>query len=240
MVVEMLELGFRRIELSHGIRISLVAGILKAVEEGIVEISSVHNFCPLPNMVQHAAPNLYEPSSADPRELDLWQRYTLQTIDFASKVGAPRIVVHSGSLHYFFRSPEARLEKWIDKSGLEPGDLTGNKDFIKRRDRAMKRIRRDAPPWLERTGESYRQLFEAVRERGLILGVENREGLEEIPLDDEMWHFLESLGGDAPVGYWHDCGHAQLKEQLGLLDHAAHLAQPRAETDRFPPARCVG
>ena len=35
MVEEILELGFKRIELSHGIRISLVPGILKAVEEEI-------------------------------------------------------------------------------------------------------------------------------------------------------------------------------------------------------------
>ena len=34
MVKEMTDLGFRRIELSHGIRMSLVPGILQAVEEG--------------------------------------------------------------------------------------------------------------------------------------------------------------------------------------------------------------
>ena len=65
MVEEMVGLGFKRIELSHGIRISLVPGILKAVEKGIVEISSLHNFCPLPGGVQQAAPNLYQPSSRD-------------------------------------------------------------------------------------------------------------------------------------------------------------------------------
>jgi sugar phosphate isomerase/epimerase len=25
------------------------------------------------------------------------------------------------------------------------------------------------------------------------------------------------------VGYWHDAGHAQIKHQLGLLDHREHL-----------------
>ena len=67
MVEEIVGLGFKRIELSHGIRISLVPGILKAVEAGLVQISSVHNFCPLPNHVQHAAPNLYQPSALDSR-----------------------------------------------------------------------------------------------------------------------------------------------------------------------------
>ena len=91
MVEEMVGLGFKQIELSHGIRISLVPGILKAVEEGLVKISSVHNFCPLPNSVSHAAPNLYEPSTKDVREQGLWLRYTQQTLDFAVKVGANRI-----------------------------------------------------------------------------------------------------------------------------------------------------
>ncbi|MGK0177196.1 MAG: hypothetical protein ACI91V_001073, partial [Lentimonas sp.] len=48
MIDEMVGLGFKRIELSHGIRVSLVPGILKAIDEKLVEVSSVHNFCPLP------------------------------------------------------------------------------------------------------------------------------------------------------------------------------------------------
>lgn len=225
MVQEMRELGFKRIELSHGIRISLVAGILRAVEEGIVEISSVHNFCPLPNMVQHAAPNLYQPSSKDSRERALWNRYSLQTLDFAVRVGAPRIVMHSGSLHFFFRSPEARLEQWIDASGLQASELSEDAGFQKRRDRAMKRIGHRAPAWLERTRESYQKLFEPLQEQGITLGIENREGLEELPLDADFEDFLAALGEDAPVGYWHDAGHAQIKQQMGLLDHAEHLAK---------------
>lgn len=223
MIEEVLALGFKRIELSHGIRISLVPGILKAVEEGMIEISSVHNFCPLPNMVQHAAPNLYQPSSSDSRERELWHRYSLQTLDFATKVGAPRVVMHSGSVHFFFRSPEARLERWIEKAGLEAHELREHEAFRKRCDRVAKRISRSAPRWLERIHESYKRLMPEVRDRRLALGIENREGLEELPMDADFATFLDALGEDAPVGYWHDCGHAQLKHQFGLVDHTEHL-----------------
>ncbi|PXA03582.1 sugar phosphate isomerase/epimerase [Coraliomargarita sinensis] len=223
MIEEVLGLGFKRIELSHGIRISLVPGILKAVEEGIIEVGSVHNFCPLPNTVQHAAPNLYQPSSSDSRERDLWHRYSLQTLDFAVKVGAPRIVMHSGSVHYFFWSPEARLERWIDKAGLEANELREHKAFRKRCDRTLKRIKRSAKPWLGRIHESYQKLMPEVSERGLTLGVENREGLEELPIDSDFEAFLDAFEEGSPVGYWHDCGHAQLKHQFGLMDHAEHL-----------------
>lgn len=224
MVKEIVGLGFKRIELSHGIRISLVPGIMQAVEEGLVEISSVHNFCPLPNSVQHAAPNLYRPSAHDPRERGLWHRYTLQTLAFAVKVNAPRVVMHSGSVDFLFRSPEKRLNRWVDKSGLGAEELRENKVFSKKRDREMKRIKRASNGvWLERVKESYKKLMPEVRERGLLLGIENREGLEELPIDADFEDFLDSLGQSAPVGYWHDCGHAQLKHQFGLLDHAKHL-----------------
>lgn len=226
MVEEMVGLGFKRIELSHGIRISLVPGILKAVEEGLVEISSVHNFCPLPNMVLHAAPNLYQPSSSDVRELDLWHRYSLQTLDFAVKVGASQVIMHSGSVHFFLGSPVRKLRKWIDKAGLGAEDLREHEAFATKRDRVMRRIKKAADKgWLERTKLSYKKLMPEVRERGLTLGIENREALEELPLDDGFEDFLKALGSGAPAGYWHDCGHAQIKHQYGLLDHAEHLGK---------------
>ena len=65
MIQEIRELGFKQTELSHGIRMSLVPGIVKAVDEGLIKISSTHNFCTLPPSVSHAAPNLFQPSARD-------------------------------------------------------------------------------------------------------------------------------------------------------------------------------
>jgi hypothetical protein len=58
MLREIRDLGFEYAELSHGIRVSLVPGIIDAVEAGVIKISTLHNFCPLPMGVSHAAPNL--------------------------------------------------------------------------------------------------------------------------------------------------------------------------------------
>ena len=224
MAEEIAGLGFRRVELGHGIRMSLVPGILQAVEEGVVTVGSVHNFCPLPNSVQKAAPNLFEPSSPDARERDLWRRYTEQTFDFATKVGARRVVMHSGSVRFFLGSPEERLERWVRDSETERAELPETPAFLKRRDRVIRRIRRKSVKALERVAESYAAVLPKATELGLELGVENREGLEELPLDEECAGFLERLDAPETVRYWHDSGHAQLKEQLGLLDHAGHLA----------------
>jgi sugar phosphate isomerase/epimerase len=223
MIEEIVGLGFKRVELSHGIRISLVPGILKAVEAGLIEVSSVHNFCPLPNSVQHAAPNLYEPSTVDVREMRLWDQYTLQTLDFAVKVGAPRVVMHSGSTWHFFESPEKKLEKWIDVQALKACDLLENEAYLKQRDRAMRRIKRASKKAMKRIAASYERALPWVQERGLQLGLENREGMEEMPIDAEYGDFLQALGEPESFGYWHDTGHAQIKHQQGLLDHRTHL-----------------
>ena len=56
--------AFEYAELSHGTRISLLPGILDAVDAGEIKISSLHNFCPLPMGVNYAAPNLYQFSAS--------------------------------------------------------------------------------------------------------------------------------------------------------------------------------
>ena len=44
MLREIRDLGFAYAELSHGIRLSLLPGILEAVDTGKIKISSLHNF----------------------------------------------------------------------------------------------------------------------------------------------------------------------------------------------------
>src|SRR5512132_2464413 len=98
MLREIRELGFEYAELSHGTRISLVPGILEAVDAGEMKISSLHNFCPLPMGVNHAAPNIYQFSADRDREREMAERYTFKTLEFAERVGARAVVLHLGSI----------------------------------------------------------------------------------------------------------------------------------------------
>ena len=105
--------------------------------------------------------------------------------------------------------------------GLE--ELRESADYVQRRERAMRRIRRARKKVMPRIVEAY----EGLRNwpgNGYLFGLENREGLEEMPLDAEFPEFLgERLPDPAVFGYWHDTGHAQLKHLAGLLDHRKHL-----------------
>ncbi len=227
MICELAELGFGQIELSHGIRMTLVPGIVKALEEKIVSVSSVHNFCPLPSGVQFAAPNFYQPSAPRGGERALWKNYTLKTLEFGGMVGAKVVVLHSGSAFFFFRSPTGRLEaREAGVTGAEGADfrsLRENADYRKELEKVMKRMRKKAKKMCGRVIAAFREVLDAAEERGLQLGVENRESLVEFPLDEQIPEFLESVSPKPVVRYWHDTGHAQIKHLQGLIEHEALL-----------------
>src|SRR6185436_8990162 len=98
MLREIRDLGFEYAELSHGIRISLLPGILEAVEAGEIKISTLHNFCPLPIGISRPAPNLYQFTAHESRERENALRHTSNTLQLAAKVQAKLVVLHMGSI----------------------------------------------------------------------------------------------------------------------------------------------
>jgi sugar phosphate isomerase/epimerase len=81
-------------------------------------------------------------------------------------------------------------------------------------------------PFVERAYEFLKQLAAEAEKRGLRLGIENRQALEEIPIDSDYPAFFRQFTSPA-VTYWHDTGHAQIKENLGFIRHASHLESLR-------------
>lgn len=221
----MADLGFSRVELSHGIRVSLVPGILKAVGEGWIAVSSIHNFCPLPSGVLGAAPNLYQPTGRDRREREQWVRQTKRSLDFASQVGATMAVLHGGSFSRFLFNPEKQWIRLIRPAGdgAAAGQAGSNSLPPEAKAGFLARMERYAAPAMERLRQSLSLVSDHAREKGVRLGLENREGISELPLDQAWGPFLEKLGAPEVFGYWHDCGHAQMKDQAGLVDHLGLL-----------------
>jgi sugar phosphate isomerase/epimerase len=222
MLQEMAGLGFRHVELSHGIRITLVPGILRAVRENVVAISSTHNFCPLPTGVTRAAPNLYEPSAADPRERDQWRRHTQRSIDFAAQVNAPVLICHLGSVRFSWFNPGRRIREHVFRRPTV-GAREADRKFQGLLEKSQAKLAKTMPPFWTRARRCVHDIVGYAREKGVRLGLENREKFEELPSDSAFGDFLAELGTGAPVGYWHDTGHAALKERMGLVQHRLHL-----------------
>lgn len=238
MVAEMVDLGFAHIELSHGVRIGLVPGILKALEEGLVEVASVHNFCPLPTGVMAAAPNLYEPSARGRQEQDLWFRHTLKTIDFGARVGAGLMVIHSGSMRFPFRDFDKKLDRLMAAAQGESGEDDPETAKARARaalfvERSLAKFRKKMKAPRRRLIENFKRIAAPARERGVRVAIENREGFIELPLDEDMPLLLQDLEEPDVFGYWHDAGHAQLKERMGIVKHTDLLEGNRARQFGF-------
>ncbi len=214
MLREIRSLGFEWAELSHGIRVSLLPGIIEAVDAGDIKISSLHNFCPLPMGVNHAAPNLYLFSSLDPRERENAYRHTVKTIETAARLRAGVVVLHMGCID--MKDYTGKLLDMVQAGKKETpkyADLC--ETMTEKREKKKEHYVQFANEMLDR-------LSKPAEERGVKLAIENRQALEELPLDSDLELLLREF--DRPcIGYWHDCGHAQIKENLGFIDHRLHL-----------------
>jgi sugar phosphate isomerase/epimerase len=214
MLREIQSLGFDHAELSHGIRISLLPGILAAVDAGEMKISSLHNFCPLPMGVSHAAPNLYKFSSDNPRERENAWRHTMKTIETAVRVQAPVVVLHLGKID--MKEYTEKLLKMISDG------QKGTPKYEKLCAELMQKREEKKIEPLDLAEEMLGRLIAEAESRGIKLGLENRAALEEIPLEDDFGFLLREFNRPG-LGYWHDTGHAQIKENLGFISHATHL-----------------
>jgi sugar phosphate isomerase/epimerase len=218
---EIAEQGFEYTELSHGIRITLVPGIHKALQGGVIKAISVHDFCPLPHGTQHPASNLYEPSSLDSRERKQWLTYSSRPIDFAAEVGAKYAVIHLGSVHFFFKGAAAKVHKYLENQTV--GDPFGDVNYQKVLQKALGSIRKKQKKHMDQLRRSLDELISLAEAKGIILGFENREDLEELPMDDEMPALLDHYADCPYVGYWYDPGHSQEKSDLGVISPEDNL-----------------
>jgi len=213
MVEEILALGFRSIELSHGIHSPLLEGVLAARQEHRFSISSVHNFLPMPVEVMADAPDCYEFSSHRAADRARAIRLSLQTIDWAERLGAPFVVVHCGRIPLRLTKPLRAL--------IEEGGLFG-KELVLAKLEAVRQREKNATAYTERVLECLVEIVDYAGKKGVKIGIENREHYEAIPTERELVSFLRQLDS-AHVGYWHDFGHAQIKHNLGLINHAQWL-----------------
>lgn len=219
MLGEIVDMGFRHIELGHGTRISLMEGIERFFRRGNIRITSLHNFCPLPVEVLAASPNCYQYTSHQKAERERALKLTLRTIDFAEKLGASFVVLHLG------RVP---MGNYTDKLiALAEGGKHLSREYVRLKLAAVRKREALAPLYVGRARDALLKIAEYASGKNIHLGIESREAFEEIPSEREMPALLDEINSPY-VGYWHDIGHVQIKENLGFLDHAEWLRTIRS------------
>jgi sugar phosphate isomerase/epimerase len=207
-------LGFDLIELGHGIRLSLMPGIQKMFDAGEVRFTSLHNFCPLPVEVMVASPNCYEFSAVASEDRERAVKQTLQTIDFAARLNAPVVVLHLGHVNM---PPVTDRLIALAKTGEYL-----SRNYVRLKIRAVQKREKIAPACLQRVKDCLRRVVEYAASKNVRIGLESRRDYEEIPSERELPELLETMNS-TQVGYWHDFGHSQIKDNLGFADHAEWL-----------------
>jgi sugar phosphate isomerase/epimerase len=214
MVNEILEMGFDTIEISHGLKVSLLPGIIKSVKEGKVKVSGVHNFCPSPVELMIDAPDAYEFTGHRPHDRERALALTLKTIEFGAEVGARYVVVHLGSVPMKKMTP--KLEELVKAGKIHSREYVDLKlKFVRIREQM-------GEFYINRAKEALAKIIEHAEQHQVMVAIESRSHFEQVPTEREMVSLMRELSSPT-VGYWHDFGHVHRKHNLDLLDHAEWL-----------------
>jgi sugar phosphate isomerase/epimerase len=213
MIDEITNLGFRYIELSHGMTVAKLPGIRKAYAAGKFLCSGIHNYFPSPVEVMIDAPDAYEFTSHRPWDRKRAMDMTLQTLDIAAEFNAAYVVLHMGSVPLNPGKYTNALTEMVAEGKIhDPKYIAAKLNFIRKREKI-------APLYYARAIEALEKIAERAEQLGIILVVESRSRYEDMPSEREMLQLQTFFEKNPWVGYWHDFGHVQLKHNLGLLDH---------------------
>lgn len=215
---EIRELGFENIEASHGLSLSLMPGLVKAVEEKRIRVAGVHNFCPAPMEISGDAPDAYQFTSYRKEERERAMRLTKETLRTAARLGAQYVVLHMGSVHPFLKKQATRVLQRLARYGY-----VGTEAYAAEKNAYVAQRYRLSPLYDERVREALHELSPLAAELNLVLAVEGRSHMEQMPGELEMYRLMEDFKDDPHVCYWHDFGHIQRKHNLLLLNHEQYL-----------------
>ena len=216
-VREIKDLGFSSVELSFNLTGEIVRDIAELAEEKQIKVSSLHNYCPMPEGLsrQEALPDCFSLASLDPEQRQKAVKYTKISIDTAFRLKAEAVVLHCGRVEIPDRTRE--LFVFYDSNGgLSSAPASRLKD-------KMRQEREEGiSGHLDAALKSLEELVNYSTRLKVKLGIENRFYFREIPSFEETAKILERFQG-ANVFYWHDTGHAQLWENLGFVRHQDYL-----------------
>jgi sugar phosphate isomerase/epimerase len=210
-------LGFTHIEVSHGLKVSHLPGLLQAVSEQVIQVSSVHNFCPPPVEVMMDAPDAFEFTSHREGERIRALNLTESTLEMTARLGARRVVLHMGSV--LMKPYTERLENLTLAGKIYSREYTKLKlEFVERR-------ARHSQAYLDMARAALDELLPKCEQFQIVLGIETRSHYEQVPNEPEMFQLMDHYRDCPWIGFWHDFGHVQRKANLGLLNHAELLGR---------------
>lgn len=236
------ESGATSVELEYRITETVFHQMRDLLKRSPLRVVSVHNFFPAPIHVKGVRPGGDMFSLSDPdRELrELAVSWTTRTLEHANDLQASAVILHCGRVDV--TDPMERLHHFFRTGRIESDAAIGFREQFQAAVNAAK------PACLEGLLFSLDRLVREADRLNVCLALENRYHFNELPQYEDFDRLFSEFRG-APLGYWHDTGHAHAAELLGwvpadaLLNRYAdqlvgiHLHDADGLSDHLPPGR---
>lgn len=212
LIEEIRAIGFDTVELSFALTRAIVEDLLALTEGGAIKVSSLHNMCPLPSEIepQKASPDYYSLASCDEEERARAVAAAKTTIDYAARFNARAVVVHAGRVDV------------EDRTRQLAALVSENRDFVRLREQMITERENKKGPHLESAIRSLEEIVSHGKTARISIGVENRYYYREIPIMTELEAIFRHFK-PGELFYWHDVGHAEVFDRLGICRHKALL-----------------
>ena len=166
MIQEILDLGFENVELSHGVRVSLIGGIQQMYDAGKVRISSLHNFCPLPLEILWARRRIVTSSPATGRSTSDARSSSRSRPSTSRNASARPSSCCTSAAWAWTRVTRQLASKWL-RHGQK-----GSREFVKLKIEAIREREKKGPGYLERVKTCLAPIVEHAAKRNILLGIE--------------------------------------------------------------------
>ena len=217
MIEEILGMGFDHVELGFDLTPNLVPGVCEMIRAGRVKADSVHAYCPLPP-VPFATPEPFTLAASDPNVRANALHYLENTIRFAAEIGARVVVAHAGNVEMKPLTP--RLVELVTQGKQYDDEYEKTRmKLLLTREKAVA----DQMPLVYAAVERLMPLLEST---GRTLAFEILPTWEAIPSEVEMERLMTHFNTPR-LRCWHDLGHGQIRENLGLTNHARWVKRLR-------------
>lgn len=218
LVAVLRDLSIVAIELDYRIPAPAYHRLRPLLPKAGIRVASVHNFFPLPIDVLQSGGSGDLFSLADTRREERQEavKRTLATIDHACDLEARAVVLHCGQVDMI-----AEVRQIYDRFGGTSSPAPEHRQWL---DGKLAERDRRKPAHLDALRFSLDTLLASAERRQIRLGLETRYHYHELPGPADFTPLLAEFAG-APLGYWHDTGHAQANVHLGLIDDGQLLEE---------------
>ncbi|MBW2437607.1 MAG: sugar phosphate isomerase/epimerase [Deltaproteobacteria bacterium] len=204
------------IELSYRISEDFYREMQNPLKRSGLKVVSIHNYFPIPSARSDSkgSGDLFLLSSPQKEERQNAIRFTTRSIEHAGEVGAAAVILHCGFVE--MNHEMQMLYQYFISNRIDSEEA---QIFLHNK---LKERNTRKPKHMDSVLSSLDRLVPVAEKQGVLLGLENRYHYHELPGLDDFRLIFDAFQG-APIGYWHDTGHAHANEALGFIDRSALL-----------------